>query len=42
MAVLNTSAVPHQYFVDGSPMIADVQLTTSGTETWENSVDWRT
>jgi type IV pilus assembly protein PilY1 len=32
---VNTPAVPHHYFVDGSPMIADAQLTISGTETWK-------
>ncbi|MEE9424860.1 MAG: PilC/PilY family type IV pilus protein [Methylococcales bacterium] len=30
-----TPAVPHQYFVDGSPMVADAQLTISGTQTWK-------
>jgi type IV pilus assembly protein PilY1 len=30
-----TPAVPHQYFVDGSPIIADAQLTISGTSTWK-------
>ncbi len=30
-----TPAVPHTYYVDGSPIIADAELTISGTETWK-------
>ncbi|HFD11935.1 MAG TPA: hypothetical protein ENJ32_05655, partial [Crenotrichaceae bacterium] len=30
-----TPAVPHKYFVDGSPMVADAELTIGGTTSWK-------
>ena len=30
-----TPAVPHQYFADGSPIVADAELTISGSDVWK-------